>query len=559
MSAIEAIGGTTVYIRDNGGINQYSYNGNTWSPLSFPCTINNTNTSAGVLKIYFTTDIELSAGGEYFQFISDNIQVGNTALNTGGTRPTITIPQDNYDGLFQNGSSGVNGHTNIFIYNLIIDGSGYGTQVGGGWVGQKFFGLGASNNYIINCSSLGDINGGGILGDSAANVILIGCSSSGDIYDTAGGIVGQSVDSVSVGSCWSSGDMLGNGAGGIVGSNTVGVSVQNCYSTGVISGSNAGGIVGSNIANANISNCYSRGVIQGDNAGGICGSIAVFSGSSSVSITNCYTTGDVNGFVSGGICGILIVTGGTVDVYIQNCYTTGTATVGYMIGNDTTINGTNPYPYRFVLLDNYSEAGSPGGTPGTWNTSHANSTLTGTGTLVGSTWVNTVGGQPYELLTIGYTPYGGINISSNSLVRSYSQTVSAGSSTNAAFITGVTYSLLDVTGGDAASQDLITINGTTGVVSVPTSVVSGTYTVYLRNTGSYNITTFVLTVTGGSTPSIAANIVPIGFKRLDYDKFMHLVFGNRLVLERLSNSNVRFNNYADYMKYQIARSTISTK
>lgn len=46
---------------------------------------------------------------------------------------------------------------------------------------------------------------------------------------------------------------------------------------------------------------------------------------------------------------------------------------------------------------------------------------------------------------------------------------------------------------------MITMNDNTGVISTTSSTMSGTYTLTLRNTGSYNITTFSLTISG-STP-----------------------------------------------------------
>ena len=92
---------------------------------------------------------------------------------------------------------------------------------------------------------------------------------------------------------------------------------------------------------------------------------------------------------------------------------------------------------------------------------------------------------------MGYTPYSVSNITSTpSLNQSYSQTVNAGESTIGGIIAGLSYEILQINGGDGS----ITINPTTGSISTTSSTTPGTYTIYIRNTGSYHITTFTLTV-----------------------------------------------------------------
>ncbi len=516
MTSLSASGGSTIYIAQNGLNVEYSYNSTSWTQITWPCTITNSNTAAGNVIVLFTTDITLSTTNDFFSCNSGYIQFGSTSLNTDGSRPTITIATDYYDGLIQNGNNSTTGNRNIYIYNLFVDGTGYGTQIGAGWLCKKYFGKGTINNYVINCSSSGDINGGGILGDyagtgSGAQLYVIGCSSDGSINNTAaGGIVGAYIGSdsgtVEITSCWSTGVISQSDAGGIVGSyaafSSGSVSISSCYSTGIITGRDAGGIVGSfQAVNGTISieKCYSNGSIAGTNAGGICGS-NIISGTASqtCSISNCYTTGDINGSLNaGGIIGRQAnTTTGPVILSITYCYTTGSTGTnkGYIIGGSTSI-----------PAQNYSEAyNSSSG----WSTSHAASVLTNgpaSSPGVGSAWVSTAIAQPYELKDMGYTPYSVVNISSTNMVRTGATTISAGNSTTTAgVISGLSYTILQTTGGDSGSYSTIAINTTTGIISTTKYTVPGIYTLYIRNTGSsYNITTITLTVTAYIAPGLS--------------------------------------------------------
>ena len=505
-TTISAPGGTTAYIRDVDvfGI-QYSYDKINWNGISLPIYVENTSPLVGRLTIEFITDITIYVNIFNFICISDNIQFGSTSLKIDGTRPIITITASNYDGLIQNGSSGYNGYNNISIYNLFINGTGGTQQAGAGWFGQKYFGKGATNNYIINCSSNGDIGsnsglgGGGILGDQAGNVTLIGCSSYGNMATNAsnvGGIVGYLAGTggtVTCNSCWSTCNMYtGNdGAGGIVGGSSVNVIVRNCYSTGSISGNNCGGIVGSNSGSTNttIENCYSTGIIDGGNGGGICGSFGTdtYYGS----INNCYSTGIIDGAnLAGGICGWIYNNTSTI-LTISHCYTTGTTTgdKGYIIGNETTIPSGC-----------YSEAdnGSSG-----WNFTNAQNTLTGSPTYPPITWISIGASVPFELFNMGYTPYSTTNIISNSLVRNSSLSVTPGGTTISGPLNVSSYFLLN--------SELVTANidPNNGAISVPSSTAPGTYTLWIYNLGSYNVTTVTLTVTEPPRPTPGGPYFPI--------------------------------------------------
>jgi hypothetical protein len=507
MTSISAAGGSTINITTSGGSFYYDIDGGSPNPISWPVTISNTNTSVGFVEVLFASDMTLTSTNNYFVCGSSKIQFGSTSLNNDGTRRTITVTANNYDGLISNGSSLVTGYNDIYVYNLTVDGTGYATQAGAGWFGQMYFGRSATNMYFINCSSLGTINGGGILGQYSQNVTLIGCSSSGNIQNVAGGIVGENAISMTIQGCWSTGAISGDAAGGIVGSNSTSANIQNCYSTGIISGNNSGGIVGGNAGytSVTINNCYSSGNITGANAGGICGSLAALNSTLTVSITNCYSTGNISnglGTENGGICGALLTFSGSINLVINNCYTTGTVTYpsGYIIGINATINGTGSAPIQYTLTNNYSEAGSVGGTPGTWSNTHANSILTGIPsqsgrTTVGSTWITKGANTPYILFNMGYQPYSTTNISGTpDLIRTVSSTVSVGIPTSSAIVNGLQYEILEITGGTSSSYGTITISGTSGAISTSTTTATGIYTIYLYNIGSYNITTYTLTV-----------------------------------------------------------------
>ena len=201
MSTINYDGGTTVHIRQESGTLQYkSTTEPSWHDLS-PSQIDVTNQTANIndnlLKLEFITDITLN-DDFYFNCSSSHIQFGSSSLKSDGTRPIITVNVPNYEGFIKNGDNGNTGYNNIHIYNLVINGSGGTLQNGAGWLCRQYFGKGAQapyDNYIVNCSSSGNINSaesGGILGSYASsnssNILkIIGCSSSGNAIGTGAG------------------------------------------------------------------------------------------------------------------------------------------------------------------------------------------------------------------------------------------------------------------------------------------------------------------------------------------------------------------------------------
>jgi hypothetical protein len=537
VTGIYGPGGTTIYIRDIGSGIEYrrsvDNDPNTWYPIPItPCPIGNAtaNISSDILIVEFTTNITINDVNTYFICLSEYIQFGLNSLNNDGTRPQIIISGvTDYHGLILNNDINIStGYNSIYIFNLevVSDSSTLGS--GAGWLCQSNFGKTATDNYIVNCYSDGEIGGlysGGLVGSNAGsnggNLTIIGCSSSGVISaDGAGGIVGYNSGInggiVYIQSCWSTG-LISGGCGGIVGSNSQFTTVTNCYSTGAIAGNNAGGIVGANPGNTSVSllpivieNCYSFGNITGGNSGGICGSL---NSNNTIQITNCYSIGNVvsnggSGIYAGAICG-----NNFGSVIITNCYAVGsvTETIGYIIAGNSNITINTP---SVIVSDCYSEAGSPGGTPGIWQDIHSITVLIGapsTVLSVGSIWVSGID-APYLLSNMGYTPYSTTNISTNNLIRTSGSTLSAGGSSNSGIKTS-NYLIIQKSGGDSGSYSSITINQTNGIISTTSETVPGVYTLYIVNIDdilsfpyiNYNITTFTLTVTQGPTPMPPVN------------------------------------------------------
>jgi hypothetical protein len=490
---IQADGGTTIYIKQEDTILKYSYDNQTFNDLNFPCFVTNTNTSLGFLKIVFITNIIFNNIDNYFYITSSYIQFGSENLLEDGARPEIIIDNvTDYVGLINNSFS-----NNIYIFNLYVNAINSTLSNGNGWIGIGYFGYNVTDNYIINCHSNGPISnyGGGIVGSHAAStsgiLTIIGCSSTGNISLGGGGICGQAAGqtngTITCQSCWSSG-IINEDGGGIFGDNSGEfngtITVTNCYSTGLISGNNSGGIMGYNTGvtsgNIVINNCYSTGNIN-NNAGGIIGSLNN-EYIDNITITNCYTTGNINASNNaGGIVGIIVY---SPSVNVANCYVSGTTndTKGYIFGNDNT-----------VPVTCYSEAYNSGTG---WNSTNANTVLTGipsTG-YVGTIWISTTGGTgPYELKNMGYTPYDVNNIlgSPPNLVRTETLTVTKTTpSITGLKITDVFYAIVEI----LEEQNGITINAETGAINTTTSTASGTYTLYIYNTGSYNITLLSLIV-----------------------------------------------------------------
>lgn len=545
-AGISADGATeTIYIRDNAGTVEYRINDGLWNSVSFALYINNINADPAnnILKVIFTTNITVSNWNDNFWAGTDGIQFGSKSLNADGSRPTITVNNaPKYRGVFLNGVGGVspsNGYNHIYIYNLNVVATGTstlddGTYNGyGGWVAGAQFGRGATNNCIVNCSSdgpIGDSNGGIIgsyAGTASGSVVVRGCSSSGSMTQKSGGIAGEyagsSSGSITCDQCFSTGT-IGNFAGGIFGDyagDSGSATASKCYSTGTIGG-NGGGIYGrygGNNGSAVATKCYSLGTIAAD-AGGIYG-LGAASDSGSSSASNCYSKGAIT--TSGtGIYGSGKAAGGTT----ANCYSAN----------------------------------------GSWSDATANTSLTGvpSGSTQGSVWSSPGTNQPYELVEIGYTPYtvDVINASSD-LVQTFSQTIQKGQTSATGLgpdASGNSFSILKKAGGDSGSYATITISSQTGAISTTSATVSGTYTITVRSVGSYNITTFVLTVTDAaatsssqSSTTIACCVTSLQESGIDSGWLPQYAIGNTLIGAKARNPNLQFIDYAAYLRYKMAQ------
>ena len=516
-------GGTSVYIKQEDTNLYYSYNNSSWNLVYLPVFIENTNTSRGMFNVIFTTDISLTNNYDYLICTSNNIQFGSKTLNNDGTRRKITINVNNYDGFIENGTNIVSGYSNIHIFNLIVDGTGNSTQINGGWLCKQYFGSGATNNYIINCSSSGDINGGGILGAYAAsgvgsNLTVIGCSNTGDIgvpsvSTGCGGIFGMNAASdggtITCRSSWNEGNINNDYSGGIFGSNAGNnngnIIISDCYSEGEVIGVSSGGIVGYLASNINLENCYTLGDINGNNSGGIIGS-----DSQNCIVINTYSAGAINAVANaGGIFGT-----NPTNYSITNSYTCGRTTLGkgFFVGN------SNEVPVTC-----YSEAYY--GTFG-WTSANAVSCLfytPFTSPGVGTVWAALDIGRPFFLYNMGYTPYLRTNISGTNLVRTISVNVNRGGSTSSAIISGKFYNILEIRGEHIFSFNTISINENTGVVSTTMETTPGTYTLYIYNRGnygrgSYNVSSLVLTIVEPKPKPKPKSVKPSPVQKLGFNQ-----------------------------------------
>jgi hypothetical protein len=503
MSTIVYPSGTTVLIRQSNNDIQSSIDGNSWSNLTWPISVINSNPFIGTLFIKFITDLTLTSTSQYFICASDSIQFGSDTLNIDGSKPIVNINANYYDGFIENGSSSVNGFSNISIYNLHINGGSYSTQINGGWVAKIYFGYNATNIYVINCSSSGTIAGGGIAGAYVTGM-FIGCSSSGIIDNNAGGIVGPYAISISCDACWSTGLIQGGGAGGIVGHWCDNASITNCYSTGAITGPyDGGGIVGDSAGQGNagctIVDCFSLGTIQASN-GGIAGAVNAPSGKTCViTIINCYSAGSMVSTTQNAgaiLAAVNPYAAGNWVVQLNNCYASGNnaQSTGYIVGNRNTENGTDAQGHgTTVYSTNYSEAYHGGNG---WSDTNANTVLSDppSSQTLSTTWFSIAFGQPYKLFNFGYSPYSLTNIAifngAPDLVRTASSSVTMGSSTGVG--TASTYSLFYGT----PSYTGITIDNLLGMISTTSQTSAGVYTLYIVNANdTYNMTVFTLTVT----------------------------------------------------------------
>lgn len=533
-AGIAGEGGTSIYIRQIEGTIESSNNQNDWYPLYFPSYINNTDTSKGILKIIFITDITLSNVYDYFICGSDNIQIGSELLNDDGSIPTITISDvSDYLGFIQNGQNGGNGFNNISIYNLLIHSDNTTLAYGAGWVGWAYFGNGANNILIKNCQSDGDIreNSGGILGEYAAtnsnDFTVDGCSSKGEISTTdsgAGGICGQRCADngyIQIVRCWSSG-IIHTGGGGIIGASSAEngtVNISQSYSTGLI-GTNAGGIVSRDtIGSVIVENSYSRGNI-GDAAGGIFGRFAS-AGSHAI---NCYSSGSISLTLGGGIFGANYDPSATAT----HCYTSGEGDGGGIFSGDSSDTSTC-----------YSETNNANAG---WTDTNAKATLTGapTTTSYGENWAQLDGlNTAYIVATSGYSPFS-LTVTDTTITF----TLSPGSRTTPALVPGYTHSIVSINNLTPDSFPFITIDSSTGIITVGDGATVGSiYTIVVYSTKNpYSFTNFSITIIGVTSETNPCCTGTLVLKGIDYEERNKIISGNTII----GDTSIRRTPYSSY-------------
>lgn len=480
---------------------------------SWPIYING-GTFENPTVVTFGDDITLDNVNKYFIIDSDYIRID-------GNNFEVTIVNvSNWYGLIQNGNSVINNnstHGNVSIKNINIGTSGTSSlSNGSGWICQMFYGGYKSQNEIINCSSSGNIqiSGGGIIGQKSGgyggHLIIKNCYSTGNITSTAGGIIGTEA-------CPCNGQEDGT------------VEITDCYSTGNIE-ERGGGIIGSgnsglrNVGNIIISNCYSSGTIK-SGAGGIAGEQFGRTQTGSLcSISNCYSTGNIIETNAGGIVGIQCAYGinssYTTNVSITNCYSLGTviSTAGSIVGgantsypNASNANLTVSHCYSLypdIISPNFSTSGAQliqtnnfvETSTNIWDDGNASLFLTGTPTYVsgnlsnpiGSTWADISAlssSIPWVFSTFFYSPYTTVKL------NTFGESVNQGLTSSAPVIPGShTYTIVAIDNFVPTNYPTITINSSTGIISVDKKAPIGTYYLKILQQSDYTMTTFILSV-----------------------------------------------------------------
>lgn len=448
-----------IYFRQEGSDLHYESEGLAPGIITaYPVSIANVSGSITIpINVFFTTNITFTEPDQYFIAYTDGVAFD-------GLRHAITIDSvPNYPGFIQNGTSGSNGKARVYISNIRVNAvNGSTLLAGSGWLAQHYFGKGVGNNYISDCSSNAPIStgSGGIVGSncgiSSGSVLITRCYSLGEIGTLAGGICGKthSTSTVNIQACYSSG-LINIEAGGILAADSSGVvMIITCYSLGNIM-SRGGGIVGfESINGISVMNCYSSGEI-GTNSGGIFGEGTLFTSRA----VHCYTCG-LSGLSEGGI---------------------------FANSSDDNLYGSS----------NYSEANN--GNLGSWNDEnlYASSILNNIpaiNSLYSTTWCRTDPNTPFELSSIGYSPY------TSDVSESYEQTIMPGGSSSPSVLpAGYTYSILAVFDGETDAEvpfaPVLTINASTGVLTLSPLFPIGVYTVIIRDSiNPYDISEFELTV-----------------------------------------------------------------
>ena len=221
--------------------------------------------------------------------------IGSQYITIDGSYNTVVISGISiYFGLIRNGTSVVNGFSNVTIQNIDISAIGL-TSIqntnaisnnSGGYLCQSQFSAGAFNNIIQNCSarfsSAVDYFAGGLVGSYAANrsgiLTIESCYTVGNGNRDCGLFVGSMAAAAGgmlyINKCYTTGSTTNYGSGGIVGSfpcynGSGNVVLANSYVLGShSSGANAAPLIGfisGTTGNIIVSNCYA---LNGSGGGG---------------------------------------------------------------------------------------------------------------------------------------------------------------------------------------------------------------------------------------------------------------------------------------------------
>ena len=137
--------------------------------------------------------------------------------------------------------------------------------------------------------------------------------------------------------------------------NGAGFSITNCYSNGEMTNDGSGGILGQAYMNGTISNCYSLGNISGNYTAGI---VASYNQDAS-RIINCYANGTISGSNANGICepDMMMMPGMSGGASFTNCYAANgvfntTTANSNLTGTDGTVWNTSVNPYTLSVFYN---------------------------------------------------------------------------------------------------------------------------------------------------------------------------------------------------------------
>jgi Domain of unknown function (DUF4347) len=314
--------------------NDITTGGGSWNKINtnsdWQVTLKNANATpdaSNMLVVTFLTDITIRNVNNYFIIGSNYVTIdgGNKTVDVSGVT--------NYQGLIQNGTTLVNGFSNITVTNINTKITGTTTLASqAGYICQSYFCKGSfGTNTIMNCTNSGPVSGnytGGITGYRGAYLSvgtnkITNCSNNGNVIgQSAGGIAGfYFAESTTAGStntisnCTNSGPVSGPNAAGIAGSyfaiSSSGTNkISDCSNNGIISGPGAGGIAGYNFAQSTtagstntIERCLNTRDVSGNSSGGIAGPTCFRFSAGTNTISNCSNNGNISGQAAGGISG----------------------------------------------------------------------------------------------------------------------------------------------------------------------------------------------------------------------------------------------------------------